>query len=138
MKRMLYLLAAVATLASAGAARCQDGWKGTSGMLHLERAGTVGRGMLVFSLGTSYYKSDALLSSSALGLAGSVDWTEADVDYHFFLSRASLTFGLSDYVEFSAALGVRNWIRQVPDDFAETDVFETRTHGGIGDTDLLL
>ncbi len=138
MKRMLCLLAAVAVLAPAGAAWCQDGWNGTSGMLHLERAGTVGRGMLVFSLGTSYYRTDAVLTPGPLSMLNPTGLSEAEVDYHFFLSRAALTFGLSDYVEFSAALGVRNWIMQVPDEFEVTDVFETRTRGGLGDTELLL
>ena len=138
MKRTACAIVLVATLAASGAAWGQDGWKGTSGLLHVERAGTVGRGVLLFSLGTSYYKTDATLTKGPRSMLNPTDFDEADVDYHFFGSRAVLTFGLSDYVEFAAGLNVRNWIMQVPDEFEVNDVFETRTRGGLGDTDLLL
>ncbi|MCK4235744.1 MAG: thrombospondin type 3 repeat-containing protein, partial [Candidatus Krumholzibacteria bacterium] len=61
----------------------------------------------------------------------------AMVDYNFFLSRAALTLGLSDYIEISAGLSVRNWIMQVDNEYEEGD-FETRTRGGIGDTDVMV
>ena len=104
-------------------------------MLHVQSASTVGRGKLIFSLGTSYYRSGETLTKGPYSLINDTSLDEADVDFHFFLSRAALTFGLSDYVEFSAALEVRNWIMQVGDDDEVKDVFETRTRGGIGDTD---
>lgn len=143
MKRTLCTLCIVAAVvAAAGAAWCQDGWKGTSGLLHVERAGTVGRGMLIFSLGSSYYRSDAWLYPGTRSVLNGTGLDSAEVDYHFFNSRAALTFGLSPYVEFSAALNIRNWIRQVPGDYEVDDgvhrEFKTFTRGGIGDTDLLL
>jgi outer membrane protein OmpA-like peptidoglycan-associated protein len=137
------LFAAVLVASAAGPARSQDAWKGTGGLLHVQRASTVGRGKLIFSLGTSYYRSgetltrDRVMPRDTLSIINNTSISEAEIKYHFFLSRATLTFGLSDYVEFSAALNVRNWIMQVGD--AEVkDTLETRTRGGIGDTDLLL
>jgi outer membrane protein OmpA-like peptidoglycan-associated protein len=132
-------LAAVFVASAAGMARGQDAWKGTDGLLHVQGASTVGRGKLVFSLGTSYYRSGETLTQDTLtSILNNTSIAEAAVNYHFFLSRAALTFGLSDYLEFSAALYVRNWIMQVGDDVKVRDVFETRTRGGIGDTELLL
>ncbi len=143
MKTVLRALLAFALVASAAAPASgqQDAWKGTGGLLHVQSANTVGRGKLIFSLGTSYYRRGETLTKDPVNfslLNGHTTLDEANVDYHFFLSRAALTFGLSDYVEFSAALNVRNWIMQVGDDVKEKDVFETRTRGGLGDTDLLL
>ena len=141
MKAIARVLCAVAVFASmAGTAQSQDAWKGTAGLLHLQSAGTVGRGKLIFSLGTSYYKSAETLAQDSLNFSwiNGTPWSEAPADFHFFVSRAALTFGLSDYVEFSAALELRNWIMQVDDQYKVKKVFETRTRGGIGDTDLLL
>jgi len=136
--RVLVVFAALASMA--GAACGQDAWKGTAGLLHMQSAGTVGRGKLVFSLGTSYYKSAEMLYRDPLNFSflNATDLDSAGVDYHFFVSRAALTFGLSDYIEFSAALSVKNWIMQVGEDVEVKDVFETRTRGGLGDTELLL
>jgi len=139
MRGVTLALVAVGILASAALpANGQDGWKGTAGLIHLQDAGTVGRGKLIFSLGTSYYKRDETLTKGLRSPLNGTDLDNAAVDYHFFVSRAALTLGLSDYVEFSAGLQVRNWIMVVSDDDKVTDVFETRTRGGIGDTDVLL
>lgn len=132
------LLAIAALVAMTGTANGQDAWKGTAGLIHLQDAGTVGRGKLIFSLGTSYYHRDETLTRGPRSLLNATNLTEAKVDDHFFLSRAAVTFGLSDYVEFAAGLQVRNWIMQVGNDVKVPDVFETRTRGGIGDTDVLL
>ncbi len=134
------LLAIAALVAVTGTANGQDAWTGTAGLIHLHDAGTVGRGKLIFSLGTSYYHRDETLTRGPRSflLAAPPSLTEAAVDDHFFLSRATLTFGLSDYVEVAAGLQVRNWIMQVGDDVKVADVFETRTRGGIGDTEVLL
>jgi outer membrane protein OmpA-like peptidoglycan-associated protein len=136
--RMLVAAALIASMS--GAVMGQDAWKGTGGLLHLERAGTVGRGMLIFSLGTSYTKSGQTLTRDAEGFSwiNGTSLDQAPVDFHFFVSRAALTLGLSDYLEFSAALNVKNWIMQVDDEQKVKDVFDTRTRGGIGDTDVLL
>jgi outer membrane protein OmpA-like peptidoglycan-associated protein len=139
MKAIACMLVVVACIAStAGTASGQDGWKGTAGLIHLQDAATVGKGKLIFSLGTSYYKKSETLTKGPRSMLNYTSFDEADVDYHFFLSRAALTLGVSEYVEFSAALEVKNWIMQVGDEFSVPDVFETRTRGGIGDTDLLL
>ncbi len=114
-------------------------WDGTSGMLRVYDAGTVGKGKLVFSLGTSYMRwpDERLLQcpGSFYDRAGGTD--PKTVTYNFFTSRAGLTLGLSDHVEIAANLDIRNWIMQVPDEFA-TDDFETFYRGGLGDTWLLL
>jgi outer membrane protein OmpA-like peptidoglycan-associated protein len=141
MKAFTRVLIAATVLASmAGTAHSQDTWKGTAGLLHLQSASTVGRGKLIFSLGTSYHKDWYRLTRDLNGfsLINGTTKSTAPATFHFFLSRAALTYGLSDYVEFSAALEVRNWIMQVDDLDKVKDVFETRTRGGIGDTDLLL
>ena len=141
MKAIARVLVAAALVVSAAApALGQDAWKGTGGLLHVQRASTVGRGMLIFSLGTSYYRSDETLTKGPMSLLNYTPAGDsvANVNDHFFLSRAALTFGLSDYIEFSAALYVRNWIMQVGDDEEVKDVFETRTRGGVGDTEVLL
>jgi outer membrane protein OmpA-like peptidoglycan-associated protein len=132
------LLALTLCLLLTGTASGQDGWKGTAGLIHLQDAGTVGRGKLIFSLGTSYYKRTETMTKGPLSPLNYTDLNAADVDYHFFVSRAALTLGFSDYAEFSAGLQVRNWIRQVNSDDERKDIFETRTRGGLGDTDLLL
>ena len=141
MKRLARVFVAIAVLASlTGSARAQEAWKGTAGLLHVQSAGGIGRGKLIFSLGTSYYKNQETLTKDPEGfsLINGTDWDEAPADFYFFVSRAELTFGLSDFIEFSAALNVKNWIMQVDDQHAVSGVFETRTRGGIGDTDVLL
>ena len=136
--RALVLIIAACIASVAGAASGQDAWTGTAGLIHLQDAGTVGKGKLVFSLGTSYYKRGETLTKGPRSLLNPTEMDQAKVDYHFFVSRAALTFGVSDYAEFSAGLEVRNWIMQVGKDYEVTNVFETRTRGGLGDTDLLL
>jgi outer membrane protein OmpA-like peptidoglycan-associated protein len=133
--RLLFAIAAV--IAMAGAANGQDAWNGTAGLLRVKSASTVGRGKLIFSLGSSYYRSAETLTKGPSSLLNGTSFDEAEVDYNFFFSRAALTFGLNDYVEISAALEIRNWIMQVGDEYAVNGVFETKTRGGLGDTDLL-
>ena len=132
------LLTIALLMAIVGTANGQDGWKGTAGLIHLQDAGTVGRGKLIFSLGTSWDKRSETLTKGPLSYLNYTDLEEATVTYHFFVSRAALTLGFSDYVEFSASLDVRNWIMQVSSDDERKDVFETRTRGGIGDTEVHL
>jgi outer membrane protein OmpA-like peptidoglycan-associated protein len=132
------ILAAALVVSAAAPAAGQDAWKGTAGLLNVHSASTVGRGRLIFSLGTSYYRTGETLTKGPYSLINGIEADEANVDYHFFLSRAALTFGLSDYLEFSSAFNVRNWIMSVGDDAEVKDVFETRTRGGIGDWEVLL
>ena len=126
------------TLLSAGAA-AQVSWDGTAGMLRVYDAGTIGKGKLVFTLGTSYMRwpDEVLLDfpGSFYDKAGGDD--PKTVTYNFFTYRAGLTLGLSDYVEIAANLDVRNWIMQVPEEF-EAEDFKTFYRGGFGDTWLLL
>lgn len=108
-------------------------WQGTSGMLRLYDAGTVGRGKLVFSMGTSYYRhGDVQLVPGLGGFYYDSGDDGPTVDYNFFISRAGLSLGLSDYVELSTTIDVRNWIMQVPD--AYSDSLESVYKGGLGDT----
>jgi outer membrane protein OmpA-like peptidoglycan-associated protein len=141
MKAIARVLVAAALLGSVGgAASAQDTWKGTDGLFHVLGAHTVGRGKLIFSLGSSYYERTETLTRDAarFSLLNGTNLTEAPADFHFFLSRAALTFGLSDYVELSAALEARNWIMTVEKQYKVEGVFDTRTRGGIGDTDVRL
>ncbi|UCF04584.1 MAG: OmpA family protein [bacterium] len=140
MRSLVCLFVMVVVLVSlVDGAAGQDAWKGTSGLLHVYDAGTVGRGRLVFSLGTSYYRRADMMVYRGVGSQIPV-WYATDsaaVDYNFFISRAVLTLGLSDFIELSAGLNVRNWIMQVDEDLEERD-FKTRTRGGLGDTDFLV
>ncbi len=130
------VLFAVLLIFISTAVLAQDSWKGTSGLLHVQDAGTVGRGRLIFSVGSSWYsRNDMKLTLGPRSFYGGIPEEGPMVDYHFFLSRASLTIGLSDYLELATGLNVRNWIMRVQDDGGDLD---NRTRGGIGDTDLLL
>jgi len=136
MKSVIRVLLAVVLIAAfIGSASGQDAWQGTAGTLHLKEASTVGKGKLIFSLGTCYSKRSETLNLMDSSLLEGTGLTEADVDFHTFFSRAVLTFGLSDYIEFSAGLPVRNWIMKVEN---ETDDFENITRGGVGDTEVQL
>ncbi|HUV35466.1 MAG TPA: OmpA family protein [Patescibacteria group bacterium] len=140
MKLCRYLLVAAFLVSILpGIAGGQDSWNGTAGMLRVYEAGTIGKGKLIFSLGTSYYRrgSELVTKGPQSYLKDHYLLDKAEVDYNFFISRAALTLGLSDYIELAASLDVRNWILQVGKDFEEED-FETRNRGGIGDTELML
>ena len=136
MRLSLRMITAAVLLASlVGTASGQDAWQGTAGTLHLKEAATVGKGKLIFSLGTCYSKRAETLTEVEGSLLYGTGLGEADVDYHLFNSRALLTFGISDYIEFSAGLPMRNWIMKVGD---ETSDFKSRSKGGIGDTEVNL
>jgi len=137
MKRLVPLLIIAGIVITSSLSLAQEAWKGTAGLLHVYDASTVGKGKLVFSLGTSYTKRTEQLNLGPGSFLNGTSLTDAEVNYHFFISRAALTFGLSDYIEFSAALNIRNWIMQVGSEYKK-DGLESRTRGGIGDTDLLL
>jgi outer membrane protein OmpA-like peptidoglycan-associated protein len=136
MKSSVRLLTTVLLLAAfIGTASGQDAWQGTAGTLHIKEASTIGKGKLIFSLGTCYSKRAETLTDEEGSLLFGTGLTEADVDYHLFASRALLSFGISDYIEFSAGLPMRNWIMKVAD---ETDEFKGRSKGGLGDTEVSL
>ena len=96
------------------------------GLIRTRAADNIGKGKLNFQLSGQYFQyADQELQYLYPG---------ATVDYHMFISRATLTYGISDYLEFAANLDVRNWLRD-PKDAAGFDI-ETYTRGGIGDTQL--
>ena len=68
----VFIIAACIAL-MAGTASGQDGWTGTAGLIHLQDAGTVGKGKLVFSLGTSYYKRGETLTKGTRSLLNPTD-----------------------------------------------------------------
>ncbi|MBN1885985.1 MAG: OmpA family protein [Candidatus Krumholzibacteriota bacterium] len=136
---ILVILAAILLPIGAVPAAGQDAWDGTSGLLRVYDAETIGKGKLIFSLGTCYYRrADVLLTPGPRSLYYLAEpGSEPEVTYSFFSTRAVLTLGISDYLEISAGLGVRNWIMQVGSE-SESGELETRTRGGIGDTDVQL
>ena len=90
--------------------------------------------MLNFQLSTHYYSyGDSILRFGyySFGDAGTSD---ATVDYHFLITRATLTYGLNDYFEIAASLDIRNWAQQ-PTDKGD-HAMDVITRGGIGDTHL--
>jgi len=129
----------ILTMLFSAAAASHVSWDGTAGMLRVYDAGTIGKGKLVFSLGTSYMRwpEERLLQcpGSFYNYAGGTDPKE--VTLNFFTSRAGLTLGLSDHVEIAANLDIRNWIMEVPSELEQGD-FKTMYRGGLGDTWLLL
>jgi len=92
-------------------------YNGTRGLIRTRSADVIGKGLLNFQLGGYYYQQGGQFENSK-------------VDYHFVISRASLTYSLSDFFEVGASLDVRNWIRT-------SDSLKTFTRGGVGDTDVL-
>ena len=105
---------------------------GTRGLIRTRSADTLNKGTLSFQLSTNYGKqNDENLSPAFFGSA--VD--SAVVDYHTFITRAALTYALSDFFEIAGDLEVRNWIRTKQDATDGADV-DTETRGGLGDTDV--
>ncbi len=134
---LLVVVSALAFMAvTAGHLQAQSSWEGTAGLLRVHEAGTVGKGKLIFTLGTSYSRrAGIILTDEPLSFYHLSTASNPEVDYNFFLSRAALTLGLSNTIEISASLDVRNWIMQVGKEFENND-FKTVYRGGIGDTRL--
>ena len=97
MRFTTHILATVLLLAiCAGSASGQDGWRGTSGLVHVHDAATVGKGKLVFSLGTSWNRTGKItITTGPYSRLNGTGMDEAIVDYHFILSRAEHTLGIS-------------------------------------------
>jgi outer membrane protein OmpA-like peptidoglycan-associated protein len=107
-------------------------YNGTRGLIRTRSADTFNKGTLSFQLSTNYGKQD----DEDLGAGFFGDSTStAIVDYHTFISRATLTYALSDFFEVSANLDVRNWIRTVQET-SDNVSLDTETRGGLGDTDV--
>jgi outer membrane protein OmpA-like peptidoglycan-associated protein len=111
------------------------GYHGTRGLIRTRTADTIGKGMLNFQLSTHYFLyGDSLLRVGRFNF-GDTGTQDATVDYHMLVTRATLTYGLSEYLEVAANLDVRNWVRNPQDEGDHSlDVF---TRGGIGDTQVL-
>ena len=109
-------------------------YNGTRGLLRTRSADTFHKGTLSFQISEQYGKqNDEGLSPSFLG--GAPDDT-AVVDFHTFITRASLTYALSDWFEIAGNLDVRNWIRTTQDISDGAANLDTETRGGLGDTDV--
>jgi outer membrane protein OmpA-like peptidoglycan-associated protein len=125
------VLAAACTAGSVETAPASVAYNGTRGLIRTRSADTFNRGTLSFQLSSNYGKQDdEKLSPAYFGTADS-----ALVDYHTFITRAALTYALSDFFEIAADLEVRNWIRteqEVTDGLS----LDTETRGGLGDTDV--
>jgi outer membrane protein OmpA-like peptidoglycan-associated protein len=118
----------------AGSTYATVSYNGTRGLLRTRAADTIGKGNLTFQLGTHFqYSKDNLLEG---GLFFPSVNDSALVNYMFFTTRASLSYGLNDYFEIAVNLDVRNWIRTVKEDYTDTNL-KTMTRGGLGDTDVL-
>ncbi|HEX6791931.1 MAG TPA: OmpA family protein [Candidatus Krumholzibacteria bacterium] len=125
------VLAAVGLGATFEAAPASVAYNGTRGLIRTRSADTFSKGTLSFQLSTNYGKQD----DETLGADFFADSTAtAVVDYHTFITRAALTFALSDFFEIAADLEVRNWIRTVQE--SENVNLDTATRGGLGDTDV--
>jgi outer membrane protein OmpA-like peptidoglycan-associated protein len=121
------LCALVVVCLLAGSVYATVSYNGTRGLLRTRAADTVGKGNLTFQLGShfQYLKEQPY---TAMG-------DSALVNYMFFITRAGITYGLNDYFEVAASLELRNWVRTIKEDYADTGI-ETFTRGGLGDTDL--
>jgi outer membrane protein OmpA-like peptidoglycan-associated protein len=126
------LVAAVSVAAWVPAAQASVAYNGTRGLLRTRSADTFHKGTLCFQISEQYGKqNDENLSPSFFG--STTD--SAVVDYHTFITHASLTYALSDFFEIAGNLDVRNWIRTTQDATPGVDL-GTETRGGLGDTDV--
>ncbi len=140
MRRILGIFAAALVVAVAIPVEAGVGFHGTRGLIRTRAADTIGKGMLSFQLSTHYFQySDSTLQ---VGLFPGIQ-RSTTADYHLFITRGSLTYGLSDFLEIGGNLDVRNWIRN-PEDlpadpgppaFTAQDL-DVVTRGGIGDTQV--
>ncbi len=133
--RVVLLVALAAILAPAIAAASAS-YNGTRGLIRTKSADTFRKGSLSFQLSSNYGKQDnEELVPLAGGVIEDVTLGNAVVDYHTFITRATLTYSLSDFFEIAADLEVRNWIRTI-DDAGQQPNLDTFSRGGLGDTDV--
>jgi len=126
MRRFLAILAAASVVVCAVPAGAGVAYHGTRGLIRSLSADNIGKGKLNFQLSEHYfqYPGEELLSL----------YPGATVDYHMFITRGTLTFAASEFLELGANLDVRSWIRD-PKEKAGND-FDRVTRGGIGDTQV--
>ena len=130
------LLLAVAAWVAPQIAAASASYNGTRGLIRTKSADTFRKGSLSFQLSSNYGKQDneELVPGGFFPAADSL-LGNAVVDYHTFITRATITYALSDFFEIAGDLEVRNWIRTVDDEGEHTGM-DTFTRGGIGDTDV--
>lgn len=127
MRRVVGILVAAWVVAAAVSTDAGVAYHGTRGLIRTRAADNIGKGRLNFQLGEHYFQyADQTFREWA--------YPGALVDYHMFITRATLTYGLSAYFELGANLDVRNWIRD-PKQTGGHDL-DTSTRGGIGDTQV--
>ncbi len=110
-------------------------FNGTRGFIRTRTADTIGKGKLNFQAIGQYYQFGDSLREGVFSFNDG-EPGGATVDYHFIITRVSLTYGLNEYFEIAANLGVRNWIRR-PDDKGNHAGLDSHTRGGLGDTDVI-
>jgi outer membrane protein OmpA-like peptidoglycan-associated protein len=127
MKRIGLCVVMLAVLGAAARAEAGVAYYGTRGLVRTIAADNIGKGKLNFQLGGHYFQyPDELLLTGP--------YTGATLDYHLFIARAALTYGLSDYLELGANLDAKARLRD-PKDKAGYDI-ESLTRGGLGDTQV--
>jgi len=133
MRRVLVGICVTVVVLAALPAYAGVAYRGTKGLIRTRSADTIGKGMLHFQLSGQYYPYNDSTLTPGLFLPPSPP-NAAVVDYHFIISRGTLTYGLNEYVEVSANLEVRNWIRNPIEDGGHD--LDVHTRGGIGDTQV--
>ncbi len=129
--RLGLLLVVAACLALPEGATASASYNGTRGLIRTKSADTYAKGSLSFQLSSNYGKQDnEELTPAFYGTQDS-----AIVDYHTFITRATITYSLSDFFEIAGDLEVRNWIRTIQEQSPGSSE-DTYTRGGLGDTDV--
>ncbi len=126
------LLVLAACIALPEAATASASYNGTRGLIRTKSADTYRKGSLSFQLSSNYGKQDNEKLTPAF-FGGAAD--SAVVDYHTFITRATITYSLSDFFEIAGDLEVRNWIRTIQEQSPGANE-DTYTRGGLGDTDV--
>ncbi|HXV14837.1 MAG TPA: transporter, partial [Candidatus Krumholzibacteria bacterium] len=130
--RMGLFLVLAALFALPEGATASASYNGTRGLIRTKSADTYRKGSLSFQLSSNYGKQDnEQLSSGLFFPLGD----SATVDYHTFITRATITYSLSDFFEIAGDLEVRNWIRTIQEQSPGASE-DTYTRGGLGDTDV--
>lgn len=130
--RMGLLFVVAACFALPEGATASASYNGTRGLIRTKSADTYQKGSLSFQLSSNYGKQGDEQMGPGLSLSPT---DSATVAYHMFISRATITYSLSDFFEIAGDLEVRNWIRTVAEQTAGANL-DTYTRGGLGDTDV--
>lgn len=130
--RLGFVLAVAACIALSEGAAASTSYNGTRGLIRTKSADTFRKGTLSFQLSSNYGKQGDEKMSPGQYLSPT---DSAVVDYHMFISRATITYALSDFFEIAGDLEVRNWIRTIQEQSPGANL-DTYTRGGLGDTDV--